>query len=53
MIKSEDIKINKPAPINTETILGELKARNIVPIRWAVTGIEDDSLILSVSYEIV
>lgn len=53
MIKSEDIKINKPDQINTLTILRELKTKNLVPIRWAVTGIEDDSLILSVSYEIV
>lgn len=50
MIISQDIKINKPKLINTETILEELNRKNIVPIRWAVIKVEDESLIISVSY---
>lgn len=51
MIKSGDIKISKPEVLTSEYILEELFKLKIVPIRWAITGIDDYSLIISVSYE--
>lgn len=49
MIKSEIIKL-KVLLDNTE-IEKELKKSGIEPLRWAVTGIEDNMILVSVSYE--
>lgn len=50
MVKSEIVKINKIENFDNIYIEKELSELGKEPLRWAVTGMEDDSLIISVSY---
>ena len=50
MIKSEIVKINKIVNFDNIYIEKELSKFGKEPLRWAVTGMEHDSLIISVSY---
>lgn len=50
MIKSEIVKINKIVNFDNIYIEKELSKLGKEPLRWAVTGMEHDSLIISVSY---
>ena len=51
MIVSESVKINRIENISTEYIENELKKQGIEPIRWAITKVEEKSLIITLAYE--
>ena len=52
MIVSESIKIPRVEKVSTEYIENELKKQNIIdPIRWAITDVNDENLIITLAYE--
>ena len=51
MIVSESIKIAKVDDVSTEYIEDELKKQSIVPIRWAITDIDEKDITISLAYE--
>ena len=50
MLKSDIIKIYKNDIINSDYIESELKKLGLEPVRWAIVDVEEDCLIISVSY---
>lgn len=51
MIVSENIEITAKLPVDNLFIEQELKARGIDPLRWAVIAVDNNILIICVSYE--
>lgn len=51
MIVSDNIIIKKVENLSTEYIEQELKKQGIVPVRWAITKIEQESITISLAYE--
>lgn len=51
MITTQQIEIPKIENLSSEYIEAELAKLNIVPLRWAIVEVKDDSYLLSVSYE--
>ena len=49
MVKSEIVKIKYTQDI--EKIESELKKDGIEPLRWAIVAVEDEELLISVSFE--
>lgn len=50
MIKSEIVKIKKLENLDNIYIEKELCKLNKKPLRWAITDIQKDNLVVSVSY---
>lgn len=50
MIKSEIVKINKIENFDNIYIEKELSELGKEPLRWAVIGVKNDYLVISVSY---
>ncbi len=48
MIKSDIIKI--PFSTDNNEIINILRSKGIIPLRWAVVKVNEDSLEISVSY---
>lgn len=52
MIKSEIIKINKIDNFDNVYIENSLKSKKIDPVRWAIVDVNEDFILVSVSYNI-
>lgn len=50
MIKSKIIKISKTNVLDDEYIESKLRKNGLDPVRWAITAIDDNNFIVSVSY---
>ncbi len=50
MVKSEIVKINKIENFDNIYIEKELSELGKEPLRWAVIGVKNDYLVISVSY---
>lgn len=51
MILSDCIKIKNVENISTEYVEEELKKQGIFPLRWAISGMDDTTLTISLAYE--
>lgn len=50
MIKSKIMKIAKTDVLDDEYIESELRGSGLDPVRWAITAIDDNDFLVSVSY---
>lgn len=50
-IISKTIEIEAQLPVDNEAIEAKLAAIGITPLRWAITGIKDNSLMISLACE--
>ena len=51
MILSDCVKIKNVENVSTEYVETELKKQGIVPLRWAITGVDKTTLTISLAYE--
>lgn len=51
MIVSENIKISLKPPLESAYIEEEFAKHSINPLRWAITEVSENEIIVNVSYE--
>lgn len=51
MILSDCVKIKNIKNLSTDYVESELKKQGIVPLRWAITDVDDVTLTISLAYE--